>query len=144
MQKSGEPRVGNKPMAKQGGEIVRMPGDVSIKRIVISAFIGVAVSMVVALVLAGLMGANRLGAEHQWLWAGIALAVGGLVAGLLSGGRRKALLCGILAALGMLAFLVLIGLLAFGGSFSMKLCLLNLIILLVSCIIGSVIASFVK
>jgi len=121
--------------------LARLP---DLRRLAVSAVFGLAAAMLCGLGLSILVSNGALSPGLSGLWSVLALVLGGLAAGLMAGGRRGALLTGGLTALMMLCALALLGGVAFGGDFSVKMCLMLLLIIPFSCIMGSVLASFIK
>ena len=118
--------------------------DISLRRIGIGILIGLLTIALSTLMLAALISRGKIGADKMTLCAGGAVFLGGLVSSVFACGKRKMLISAAITALGLLLILAIIGFLAYAGLFSVKMCLLLLIILLVSCILGSVISSFLK
>jgi len=115
-----------------------------LRRVGLSAAFGLAVAMLISLGFSMLIWGGVLSPSHMGLWPLVSLALGGLSGGLMAGGRRGALITGGFIALLMLAALCLLGGAVFGGIFSVKMCLMLLLLMPFSCIIGSVLASFIK
>ena len=116
-------------------------GAVSVKRIGIAVGVGTLVLLLTALVLSILTAAGTLPAEHIRIYAGGAVFAGGFASALAAGGNKRKLLSALLATAGLLALLVIAGTAAFSGAFVIKNFLMVLILLLISCMIGSVIST---
>ena len=114
---------------------------VSIQRIGIAAAIGLLVLMAAALILSALTASGTLPAVHMRIYAGVAVFLGGLVCAVVAGGSKRKLLSALLASMVLLAALLIIGTALFSGLFMTKNSFIVLIILLISCMMGSVIST---
>ena len=114
---------------------------VSIQRIGVAAAIGLLVLMAAALILSALTASGMLPAVHMRIYAGVAVFLGGLVCAVVAGGSKRKLLSALLASMVLLAALLIIGTALFSGLFMTKNFFIVLIILLISCMMGSVIST---
>lgn len=114
---------------------------VSIQRVGIAAATGLLVLLVSVFALAALTASGTLPAGYIRIYAGAAVFLGGLICALVAGGSKRKLLSALVAAILLLAVLLLIGTAAFSGQFATENFLMVLIILLISCMIGSVIST---
>lgn len=114
---------------------------VSIQRIGVAAAIGLLVLMAAALILSALTASGMLPAVHMRIYAGVAVFLGGLVCAVVAGGSKRKLLSALLASMVLLATLLIIGTALFSGLFMTKNFFIVLIILLISCMMGSVIST---
>ena len=114
---------------------------VSIQRIGIAAAIGLLVLMAAALILSALTASGTLPAVHMRIYAGVAVFLGGLVCAVVAGVSKRKLLSALLASMVLLAALLIIGTALFSGLFMTKNFFIVLIILLISCMMGSVIST---
>lgn len=127
-------------MEKSGGKDAAAMA-VSIQRIGIAAAVGLLVLLVSALILSALTASGTLPAGYIRIYAGAAVFLGGLVCAIVAGGSKRKLLSALIAATLLLVVLLLIGIAAFSGRFATENLLMVLIILLISCMIGSVIST---
>lgn len=130
-----------RPAEKNGKREITGGGAVSVKRIGIAVGVGTLVLLMTALVLSILTAAGTLPAEYIRIYAGGAVFAGGFASALAAGGSKRKLLSALLATAGLLALLVIAGTAAFSGAFVIKNFLMVLILLLISCMIGSVIST---
>ncbi len=119
-------------------------GEISPKRIAIALGAGLTVLLAAALLLAVLTAFEVLPPGHVGAYAGLSVFLGGLTGSLIAGGSRHKLLAALLTAAGLLGLLLLIGALFFHALFLTKSFLMVLIILLVSCMIGSMISTALR
>ena len=114
---------------------------ISIQRIGIAAAIGLLVLMAAALILSALTASGTLPAVHMRIYAGVAVFLGGLVCAVVAGGSKRKLLSALLASMVQFAALLIIGTALLSGLFMTKNFFIVLIILLISCMMGSVIST---
>ena len=114
---------------------------VSMRRIGIAAAAGLLTLLFSAFLLSALTALGTLPAAHVRLYAGVAAFLGGLVCAAAAGGRKRKLLSALLAEAILLAVLLIIGTALFSGLFLIKNFAVVLIILLISCMMGSVIST---
>ncbi len=128
---------------KKNTEKVPFTLGVSPKRLAISVFAGLLLTLGAILLFAQLISSDALSPERMGLCSAVSVGLGGVLASFLTGGKRKKLITALITAACLFLLLILIGALAFGGIFSIKLLFLILIILIVSCIIGSVASGLI-
>lgn len=127
--------------AEKTGKREAAGGAISVKRIGFAVGIGMFILLLTALVLSVLTASGTLPAEHIQIYTGGAIFAGGFACSIVAGGNKRKLLSALLAVAGMLVLLAIAGIAAFSGAFVIKNFLMVLILLLISCMIGSVIST---
>lgn len=127
--------------AEKAGKRETAGASISVKRIGVAIAVGALVLLLIALVLSFLIALGTLPAEHIQIYAGGAVFAGGFSCALAAGGSKRKLLSALLAVSGLLALLAIAGTAVFAGAFILKNFLMVLILLLISCMIGSVIST---